>query len=132
MIVVDSSAVVDLLLQNDKGRKVAARILDPDETLHVPHLIEIEVTQVLRRFMLKGELTNVRGREALSDLADLALVRYPHTDLLQRILDMRTSLSAYDAAYVALAEALEAPLVTTDGKLSRAHGHDARIELMEA
>ena len=91
MIGVDASAMVDLLLQNDTGKKVAARILDPDETLHVPHLIEVEVTQVLRRFMLAGELTEGRGREAL-----------------------------------------EAPLVTTDGKLSRAHGHEAQIELVEA
>ena len=132
MIVVDASAVLDMLLQSEKGKKVAARILDPDETLHVPHLIEIEVAQVLRRFMLAGELTEARGREALSDLTDLPLIRYPHTEFLQRVWDMRSSLSAYDAAYVALAEVLEAPLVTTDGKLSRAHGHDVQIELIEA
>jgi len=132
MIVVDASAVLDMLLQSEKGKKVAARILDPDETLHVPHLIEIEVAQVLRRFMLAGELTEARGREALSDLTDLPLIRYPHTEFLQRVWDMRSSLSAYDAVYVALAEVLEAPLVTTDGKLSRAHGHDVQIELIEA
>jgi predicted nucleic acid-binding protein len=132
MIVVDASAVIDMLLQSDRGKKVAARILDPDETLHVPHLIEIEVTQVLRRFMLAGELTEARGRDALSDLADLPFIRYPHTEFLQRVWDMRSSLSAYDAVYVALAEGLEAPLVTTDGKLSRAHGHDVQIELIEA
>jgi predicted nucleic acid-binding protein len=131
MIVVDASAVVDLLLQNEKGKKVAARILDPEETLHVPHLIEVEVTQVLRRFTLAGELTEGRGREALSDLADLPFVRYPHTEFLQRAWDMRSSMSAYDAVYVALAEALEAPLLTTDGKLSRTHGHGAQIELVE-
>lgn len=132
MIVVDASAVIDLLLQSGKGKKVAARILDPDETLHVPHLIEIEVTQVLRRFMLAGELTEARGRDALSDLTDLPFIRYPHTEFLQRVWDMRSSLSAYDAVYVALAEVLEAPLVTTDGKLSRAHGHDVQIELIDA
>lgn len=132
MIVVDASAVIDMLLQSEKGKKVAARILDPDETLHVPHLIEIEVTQVLRRFMLAGELNEARGRDALSDLTDLPLIRYPHTEFLQRVWDMRSSLSAYDAVYVALAEVLDAPLVTTDGKLSRAHGHDVRIELIEA
>ncbi len=132
MIVVDASAVIDMLLQSEKGKKVADRILDPDETLHVPHLIEIEVTQVLRRFMLAGELTEARGRDALSDLTDLPLIRYPHTEFLQRVWDMRSSLSAYDAVYVALAEVLEAPLVTTDGKLSRAHGHDVKIELIDA
>jgi predicted nucleic acid-binding protein len=132
MIVVDASAVIDMLLQSEKGKKVAARILDPDETLHVPHLIEIEVTQVLRRFMLSGELTEARGRDALSDLTDLPFIRYSHTEFLQRVWDMRSSLSAYDAVYVALAEVLEAPLVTTDGKLSRAHGHDVQIELINA
>lgn len=132
MIVVDASAVIDLLLQNEPGKKVAARILDPEETLHVPHLVEVEVIQVLRRYVLAGELSEARGREALADLADLPFVRYAHTDLLPRVWDLRASMTAYDGVYVALAEALEAPLLTTDGKLARAHGHAARIECVEA
>lgn len=132
MIVVDASAVVDMLLRTKAGIRLAERLLDPDETLHVPHLLEVEVAQVLRRYRLSGDLTEARGREALEDLIDLPLVRYPHRDFLERMWALRASLTAYDAAYVALAEALEAPLLTSDGKLSRSHGHVAQIEYVGA
>jgi predicted nucleic acid-binding protein len=85
----------------------------------------------MRRFTLAGELTPERAEQALLDLADLPLTRYAHTDLISRLWSLRDSLTAYDAAYVALAEALDAPLVTSDGKLARAHGHAARIELFD-
>jgi predicted nucleic acid-binding protein len=132
MIVVDASAVVDLLLRTPPGRKVEERILDIEETVHVPHLLDVEVAQALRRYALNGELTDSRAREALTDLADLPLIRYPHTEFLARVWDMHKSVTAYDGVYAALAEALEAPLVTTDGKLARAHGFEAKVELITA
>lgn len=132
MIVVDASAVIDLLLRTPKGLEVAKRVLGDDVTLHVPHLLEIEVAHALRRYTLHGELSVARGSEALADLSDLPLNRYPHSELLSRVWALRTCLSAYDAAYAALAEALDARIVTTDGRFSRAHGHAAEIELIHA
>ena len=96
-----------------------------------PHLLDIEVAQVLRRFVAGGKVTPVRAREALDDLLDLALTRYPHGVLLGRVWELRSNLTAYDAAYVALAEALDAVLVTCDGKIAEAPGHRARIEVFQ-
>lgn len=130
MIVVDASAVLELLLGTAIAPRVTARLLDQAESLHAPHLLDIEVAQVLRRFAAAGELTATRGREALNDLDALPITRYPHDILLPRIWELRANLTAYDAAYVALAEALDAPLLTTDARLARAPGHRARVELM--
>lgn len=130
MIVVDASAVLELLLGTAIAPRVTARLLDQAESLHAPHLLDIEVAQVLRRFAAAGELTATRGREALNDLDALPITRYPHDILLPRIWELRANLTAYDAAYVALAEALDAPLLTTDACLARAPGHRARVELM--
>ena len=130
MIVLDASAALELLLQTPLATRVAERALAADESLHAPHLLDIEVAQVIRRYTLAGELTVARAEEALSDFADLPISRYAHTDLLSRVWSLRESLSAYDAVYVALAEALQSPLVTTDQKLARAHGHGATIELL--
>ncbi|MEP7244183.1 MAG: type II toxin-antitoxin system VapC family toxin [Gammaproteobacteria bacterium] len=132
MIVVDASAVIEYLLKSPVGAKLAGRIGAPAETLHATHLLDLEVAHVLRRFVLAGELAETRGREALADFAALPLTRYPHAPFLRRIWSVRSSLTAYDAAYVVLAEALEAPLLTADKKLSRAHGHTARVELIDA
>jgi predicted nucleic acid-binding protein len=131
VIVLDASAAVGLLLQSPVGVRVADRALAADESLHAPHLLDVEVTQVVRRFALAGELTAERAEQALLDLTDLPLTRYAHTDLIARIWSLRDSLTTYDAAYVALAEALDAPLLTSDGKLARAHGHAAHIELID-
>jgi predicted nucleic acid-binding protein len=99
-------------------------------SLHAPHLLDVEVAQVLRRYAARGELTAARGVEALADLAAFPLTRYPHDLLLARIWALRENLTAYDAAYVALAEALRAPLVTRDERLASAPGHRATIELV--
>lgn len=106
------------------------RLFTAGQTLHAPHLLDVEVAQVIRRYALSGEIDRARGGLALADLADLPLRRYPHDFLLPRIWDLRNNLTAYDAAYVALAEALDAPLLTRDRRLAAAAGHRARIELV--
>ncbi len=130
MIVVDASAILEVLLGTPDGARVAERLFTPGETLHAPHLLDLEVAQVLRRYALAGELDSARGLEALDDLADLPLTRYPHDLLLPRIWELRRNLTAYDAAYVALAEALAAPLVTRDAALVSVRVHHARVELL--
>jgi predicted nucleic acid-binding protein len=89
----------------------------------------VETAQVIRRYAANAEIDAGRGRAALADLADFPLRRYPHDFLLPRIWDLRNNLTAYDAAYVALAEALDAPLLTRDRRLAASAGHHARIEL---
>jgi predicted nucleic acid-binding protein len=131
LIVVDASAVLELLLRTDKGIKVQERVLDSGESFHAPHLIDIEVTQTLRRLVSLKEITATRGRQALEDHAALNIKRAEHKDLLERIWTLRDSVTAHDAAYVVLAEILDAPLVTCDATLARSHGHRARIELTE-
>jgi predicted nucleic acid-binding protein len=130
MIVADASAVIELLLGTAAAGRVAARLLDPAETLHAPHLLDVEVAQAVRRYEMMGDIEPRRGELALVDLLDLPLQRHPHTVLLRRAWELRRSVSAYDAVYVALAEALGAPLVTRDARLARSHGHRARIELI--
>jgi predicted nucleic acid-binding protein len=130
MIVADASAVLELLLGTAAAARAGARLLDPAETLHAPHLLDVEVAQALRRYALMGELGRHQGEQALDDLLDLPIQRHSHAVLLRRAWELRRSVSAYDAVYVALAEALGAPLVTRDGRLARSHGHRARIELI--
>ena len=130
MIVVDASAVVELLLDTDEAGAVAARLFDSGDSLAAPHLIDVEAAQVLRRYARAGEIDNRRGRKAIDDLADMPIRRYPHEILLPRVWDLQHNLTAYDAVYVALAEALDAPLVTRDRRLAGAAGHGAEIELL--
>jgi predicted nucleic acid-binding protein len=130
VIVLVASAAIEWLLQTAVGDRVEERIFSHAATLHAPHLLDIEVAQVLRRYVRAGIITPSRGQEALEDLFDLSLTRYPHDVLLGRVWDLRNNLTAYDAAYVALAEALDAPLVTCDGKIASAAGHRARVEVV--
>ena len=129
MIVVDASAVLEVLLQTPAATRVSSRIFGVGETLHAPHLLDLEVAQVLRRYVRTGIISAKRGNEALTDLADLPLSRYPHVVLLPRIWQFRHNVTAYDAAYLALAEALDAPLVTRDKALASA-GARARVEII--
>ena len=131
MIVVDASAAVELVLQTPLAERIAARVLNPMQQLHAPHLIDIEVTQVLRRLARSAEVTAARAALALKDFEDLSIERHAHGVLLRRIWALRAALSAYDGAYVALAEALAEALLSSDGRLARAHGHTAEIELIE-
>jgi predicted nucleic acid-binding protein len=129
MIVLDASAAVDWLLQTSAGQGIEKRIYSRNETLHAPHLLDLEVTQVLRRLALQGVVPVRRADEAVRDLLDLRITRYPHLVLLPRIWGLRHNLSAYDAAYIVLAEKLGAALVTRDSRLASASGHAAAIEL---
>jgi predicted nucleic acid-binding protein len=130
VIVVDASAVLEVLLNTPASAAVSRRLFARGETLHAPHLIDLEVAQVLRRYAADGQLTETRSGEALRDLLDLPLTRYPHDLFLKRIWELRGNLTAYDAAYVALAEALPAALITRDARLGRSPGHRARIEVL--
>jgi predicted nucleic acid-binding protein len=130
VIVVDASAVLEALLRTPAAAAVEERLFDPGQTLHAPHLLDLEVAQVLRRYAMAGQVDAGRCRAALGDLADFPLNRYPHDFMLPRIWELRANLTAYDAAYVALAEALDAPLLTRDERLAAAPGHQARIELV--
>jgi predicted nucleic acid-binding protein len=130
VIVLDASALLELLLVTDKGGRVAQRISAPEETLHAPHLIDLEVAQVLRRYVARGQLAEARAEQALDDLRDLDLNRYPHDPLLGRIWELRHNASAYDAAYLALAEVLGAPLLTSDARLAEVPDSRAAIEVL--
>src|SRR3974390_991147 len=130
MIVVDASAALEALLRTPAARAVEKRLFDPLETLHAPYFLDLEVAQVVRRYAANGDIDDERGRAALADLMDFPLRRYPHDFLLPRVWDLRNNLTAYDAVYVALAEALDAPLLTRARRLAAAAGHRARIELV--
>jgi len=130
LIVIDASAVLELVLRTGKGKSIEARVLVPEESLHAPHLIDVEVAQALRRLVQLKELPAVRARQALDDHAALHIKRASHEDMLDRLWELRESVTAYDATYVALAEALDAPLITCDSKLARSHGHRAIVELI--
>ena len=121
--------MLEVLLGTETGARVEDRLFSRGESLHAPHLLDVEVAQVLRRYATAGELTPERGREALMDLADFPVHRYPHDVLLPRIWELRHNVTAYDAAYVALAETLAAPLVTCDARLGSAPRHAAKIEV---
>ena len=131
MIVVDASALLEFLLQTSLGARVEARLFRDEDELHAPHLVDVEVIQGLRRLVRTGEIPSGRADEAIADLTDLDLHRHPHLDLLGRAWKLRDNHSAYDAMYVALAEAIEAPMVTCDGPLAKAPGHRARIQVID-
>lgn len=130
MIVLDASAAVEWLLGRPRAEAVERRLVEGTPSLHAPHLLAVEVAQVLRRFQLQGLLGADRGALALADLADLGVTTYPHEPLLPAIWQLRENFSAYDAAYVALAAALRAPLVTLDARLA-AGPHGIDVDLIE-
>jgi predicted nucleic acid-binding protein len=129
MIVLDASAAVDWLLQTPAGQRIESRIYSHNENLHAPHLLDLEVTQVLRRLVLQELIPGHRADEAVRDLLDLRINRYAHFVLLTRVWHLRHNFSTYDAAYIVLAEKLGAPLVTRDSRLASASGHTATVEL---
>ena len=128
MVVIDASAAIELLLGTRTGAAVEARLFSAPEELHAPHLIDVEIAHVIRRWLLQESIGSVRARTAFDDLGALPIVRYGHEILLPRIWELRNNLSTYDAAYVALAELLDVPLLTCDRRLASASGHRARVE----
>ncbi|MGC3999941.1 MAG: type II toxin-antitoxin system VapC family toxin [Anaeromyxobacter sp.] len=130
MIVLDASAAVELLLNTPLGERVGERLSADRGSLHAPQLLDVEVLHVLRRLCLGKVLPERRAGQALEDLADLPLLRWSHEELIGRAWGLRTSVTAYDAIYLALAEALGATLVTCDGRLGRANGHRAEVEVV--
>lgn len=123
--------MLELLLQTPLGTRVEARLFRETEEFHAPHLIDVEVTQALRRLVRSQEVTVARAAEAIADLADFDLLRHAHLDLVARAWQLRENVTAYDAMYVALAEALDATVVTCDLPLANARGRRARIEAVE-
>jgi predicted nucleic acid-binding protein len=130
VIVVDASVVVDLLIRPADVSRIEERLFDRDDTLHAPHLLDVEVAQVLRRFESRGALTVDHARAAIDLVARFPIHRYAHEPLLALIWSLRANLTAYDAAYVALAEGLRATLVTRDRRLASAPGLRAAIEVI--
>lgn len=130
MIVIDASAALEVLLQTPAARAIQARLFEPPQRLAAPHLIDLEVAQILRKSALGGIVTAVACQTAFDNWRLFPVTRYAHDLLLPRIWALRQNLSAYDASYIAVAEMLNAPLVTHDGRLANAPGHHAKIELM--
>ena len=127
MIVLDSSAVVDLLAGGPERAAWVAERIDDSEPLAAPHLVDVEVIGALRRLVNAGHVSARDADRAVGDLVQLDLERYPHLDLVERAWSLRDRLSMGDAIFVSLAEALAAPLLTTDRRLARTHGVDAEI-----
>lgn len=130
MIVVDASVVLELLLHTRDADAIAERLLDPRETLHAPELLDVEVAQVLRRYVRRRELTPDRGLASLDILSAMPITRYSHRPLLRRVWALRSNLTAYDATYVALAEGLRAKLLTRDAAIACTGATAARVEII--
>jgi predicted nucleic acid-binding protein len=131
MIVVDASAITELLLQTPLGTRIEQRVFRRDEDTHAPQVIDVEVLSALRRLVQSGEVAAERAEEAVTDLGLLRLIRHGHVDLLARAWELRQNFTMYDAMYLALAEALDATVVTCDGPFGAAPGHAVRIEVIQ-
>ncbi|HWO29228.1 MAG TPA: type II toxin-antitoxin system VapC family toxin [Candidatus Acidoferrum sp.] len=129
MIVLDASAAIDWLLQTAVGKQIEKRIYSRGESLHAPHLLDLEIAQVMRRLVREGAVSAPRADQAIQDLLDLRVTRYPHFVFLPHIWRLRDNFSAYDAVYVALTEKLGATLITRDARLASASARMASIEL---
>ena len=129
VIVLDASAIVELLGDTARGRQVAERLLD-ETVSHAPHLLDIEVMSALRRQLSRGSLAEERARAALILFALLPIERHDHLPLLGRMWDLRDNFSAYDACYLALTEALNATLLTCDSALGSARLSRGEVEVV--
>ena len=130
-MVLDASGAIEFLLNTAAGKKLAARLADETEVVHAPHLIDLEIAGVLRRYVLHGTLSEWAGAQALDRWRRFDVERYPHEPFLDRVWQLRDNVTAYDAIYVALAEALSVVLVTGDRKLVGAPGVNAAIVLIQ-
>jgi len=129
VIVLHASAAIDWLLQTAVGQRIEKRIYSRAESLHAPHLLDLEVAQVLRRLVRETSISAQRADQALEDLLALRVTRYPHFVFLPYIWRLRHNLSAYDAAYVALTRELDATLITRDARLTSVSVSGLSIEL---
>ncbi len=132
MIVLDASAAVEWLLARNAAAAVADRFRDPDVTVHAPSLLGVEVAAALRGLVLGRHTTAGRASIALTDLTSAGIELHDPTPLLPRAWDLRTNLTPYDAVYVALAEVLDAPLVTLEARIAGAPGLRAEIDVVAA
>lgn len=129
MIVIDSSALINAFIYPRPSPELRQRLRAAD-SLHAPHLLDLELLHVLRRLVLGGKLSEDRADDVRRDVEQLSLDRYPHVGLVDRVWSLRHNFTAYDAAYIALSDLLGAPLVTSDSRIaSAARQHQARIEL---
>lgn len=129
-IVIDASAIAEYLLRTTSAHRYAAAIEDQHVLLHVPALCDVELTAVLRRALLDGRASEARASEAVRDYMDLPLTRHGHVSLMERALRLRNNFSAYDATYIALAEALDATFLTGDRPLARAVGEHTSLAVL--
>lgn len=127
--VVDASVIVHLLLALPGSGRLAGRLARAS-TLHAPHLLDLEVMSAVRTVLHRGVVPGAVSDRAVRELGELGVHRYPHAPLRARVWELRHAVTPYDAAYLALAEALRAPLLTLDGRLAASHGHDARVEVL--
>lgn len=131
MIVLDASVVVDfVLLIGPHHDTIVRRMGEHARALAAPHLLDAEVGQVLRRFVRAGSLSAARADDAIRDYLAIGITRYPHASLLLRAFDLRDNATVYDGLYLALAEALDATLLTRDVALGTVPGHRARVEVL--
>jgi predicted nucleic acid-binding protein len=130
VIVLDASAAVEVILNLPRAAPdLRTRLMRRGETVHVPHVFDLEVVAAIRRHALRGVLSKPRARRALRALDDLRVTRYSHVPLRPRIWELRENVTPYDGAYVALAEALDAPLITVDASFAGVAGARAEFEL---
>ncbi|HEX5280579.1 MAG TPA: type II toxin-antitoxin system VapC family toxin [Micropepsaceae bacterium] len=120
MIVVDASALVELLTRSPAAETVEDFLMRNRDGLHAPHLVDVECAHVIRRFVQLGIMQSEHAQISIGSLQNFRLIRHSHVPLLGRVWALRASFTAYDAVYVALAESLQAPLLTRDKRLARA------------
>ncbi len=130
MIVTDASVILEILLRTENAAAIENRIFSAGELLVAPYLLDVEVVQVLRRYAFRGEISEIRGLQAITDLLDLPITRYPHDILVHRAWNFRNNMTAYDAMYFVLAESLDAVLLTRDKSLAAAATGKVEVELV--
>ena len=130
MIVVDASLVVDVMISADGGAALGAQLEARGGALLAPEILDLEVLQALRRHVRRGAIDDIRAQAGLRILLELNIERFSHAGLTDRIWALRENLTAYDGAYIALAEALDAPLWTRDARLADIPGVTASVEVL--